>query len=134
MRIIKAENLNFNNETEFCRFFINHAGALPYETLCAAFLDKELDVQAVIELDSGGANTVSNDLSDVLRCAITYSCKRVVLCHNHPDGRVFPSDFDIFETKRTVKLLENNGISLLEHIIVTKDACSFLLKDQLITL
>ncbi len=134
MRIIKSENLSFNNLKELCFFFVNTIGSLPYESLCAAFLDKDQNVKTVIELESGTANTVSNDLSDILRCAINFSCKRVVLCHNHPDGRVFPSDFDILATQRTEKLLANNGIILLEHIIVTDSDYSLLMKDHLTTL
>ncbi|MBO5402731.1 MAG: hypothetical protein J6A85_06140 [Clostridia bacterium] len=131
MREIPFNNLNTEDLNVF---FINTIGSLPYETLCVALLDKEHNVKAIIELESGSGNNVTNDLSDVFRCAVSYSCKRIVLCHNHPDGRVAPSDFDIIATKRAIKLLENNGIYLIEHIIVTDSEYSLLIKDYLTTL
>ena len=45
-------------------------------------------------------------------------CERVILAHNHLNGRAEPSYEDVLETKRLYHLLNTLEISLDDHIIV----------------
>ena len=46
----------------------------------------------------------------------------VVIAHNHPSGEVTPSAEDIEITKQLAHAGKILGISLLDHVIITKDA------------
>ncbi len=49
------------------------------------------------------------------------NCTHIVLVHNHPSGRVFPSDADYITTMalfETAQLLE---IKLIDHLIVSRE-------------
>jgi len=44
----------------------------------------------------------------------------VIVAHNHPSGNLEPSPEDVALTKRLVKAGEIIGITVLDHLIVTK--------------
>jgi DNA repair protein RadC len=46
----------------------------------------------------------------------------VVLCHNHPGGTALPSPDDVATTKLLVEASKCLRISVLDHIIVTRDS------------
>ena len=94
---------------------------LSYEVVCAAFLDAGRNLISLVQLSSGIDYTVDYDVKSLLEYAVAISCKRVVLYHNHPSGSPKPSESDIVTTKYLHKLMYVNGISLVDHIIVTKD-------------
>ena len=43
----------------------------------------------------------------------------IILCHNHPSGKVDPSVEDIQLTRRLVKVADIIGIKILDHIIIS---------------
>jgi DNA repair protein RadC len=52
--------------------------------------------------------------------AISDRAASVILAHNHPSGLLKPSPDDIAVTRQLVDAGEIIGISVLDHIIVTK--------------
>ncbi len=95
--------------------------SLSYEVACAAFIDAKNNLISLAQLSSGVFYTVDYDAKSLIEYAISISCKRVVLYHNHPSGFTEPSESDIVATKYLLKLLYINGIKLIDHIIVTKN-------------
>jgi DNA repair protein RadC len=59
---------------------------------------------------------------EVFRPALEYATVAIVLVHNHPSGITTPSDADIATTKQLVEAGKLIGISLIDHVIVTKDS------------
>lgn len=94
---------------------------LSYEVACAAFIDAKNNLISLVQLSSGISYTVDYDVKSLIEYAISISCKRVVLYHNHPSGSAEPSESDIVATKHLLKLLYVNGIKLIDHIIVSKN-------------
>jgi DNA repair protein RadC len=45
----------------------------------------------------------------------------MILCHNHPSGKVNPSDSDIKLTNKLVNAGKVLDINILDHIIVGED-------------
>ncbi len=63
---------------------------------------------------------------EILAEVISDETASVILVHNHPSGNVKPSIEDIKLTERLVLLLYDVGVSVIDHIIVSKvDAFSF---------
>lgn len=55
---------------------------------------------------------------EVLKSTILSNASAVMLCHNHPSGRLFPSKEDIAVTDRLAQLCSLLGVRLIEHVIV----------------
>ena len=58
----------------------------------------------------------------VFKPAIEYGAAAVVLVHNHPSGISTPSQSDIQITAQIVAAGKVLGISLLDHVVVTRDS------------
>ena len=58
---------------------------------------------------------------EVFRRAIVEGSSSIVIAHNHPSNEVEPSDADIAITRRLMDAGNVVGISLVDHIIFTKD-------------
>lgn len=61
--------------------------------------------------------------------AIKKKAAKIIIAHNHPSGDVSPSDEDIKITKRIAESGVLLGITVLDHLIVTKTSY-FSFKDQ----
>lgn len=94
--------------------------------------DKKQEYFVVLSLD--GANrlitmrvvtigTLTSSLvhpREVFADAITDRAASVIVAHNHPSGNLTPSQADIATTKRLRAGAELLGISLVDHLIITK--------------
>jgi DNA repair protein RadC len=58
---------------------------------------------------------------EVFEPAVQNLCSQIIVAHNHPSGLLEPSSQDIKVTERLVKSGDILGITLLDHIIVTKE-------------
>ncbi len=59
---------------------------------------------------------------EVFRPAIEYNAAALVLAHNHPSGSVDPSSQDIEITKQLIEAGKILGISVLDHVVITKSS------------
>lgn len=67
---------------------------------------------------------------EVFEQAIKHSASAVLVAHNHPSGDPLPSDTDIRVTKRLHDAAKLLGISLADHVIVTKDSWRSILEES----
>ena len=58
---------------------------------------------------------------EIYRRAITEGTSTILIAHNHPSNEVQPSDADVATTRRLCEAGNIIGISLLDHIIFSKD-------------
>jgi DNA repair protein RadC len=58
---------------------------------------------------------------EVFADAITDRSAGIIFVHNHPSGSIKPSKEDIYITDRLIKVGELVGISVVDHIIVSKN-------------
>ena len=74
-----------------------------------------------IELSSGTVNQTYLSPREIFIHALRYEAVHIVLVHNHPSGRVTPSDTDIQSTLRIRDAGKMLGIQVSDHIIVAGD-------------
>jgi len=55
--------------------------------------------------------------------AVKALASNVIMVHNHPSGNLRPSQADLRITKKVKQGLEFLDIKVLDHIILTPDAC-----------
>lgn len=105
--------------------------------------DYDREVLAVVNMQTDGRpinmNVVSMGALDqsiahpreMLKSTILSNAAAIMLVHNHPSGRLTPSEEDILMTARMKKLCDLVGVRLLDHIIVGpgKDYFSFFQKE-----
>ena len=73
------------------------------------------------KLTMGENDAVLMDKRSVLQTAINNNASFIVLAHNHPGGVAAPSTGDITATRDLIKLLNDLGIVLYDHIIASGD-------------
>ena len=88
------------------------------EEFFLAVLDNHNRVRRVEPLAIGSESLCTVDVLHVLRCALRYQGRAIMLAHNHPSGEVNPSRFDIDVTHEIQTLCLRMRITLLDHIIV----------------
>lgn len=90
----------------------------PYEQFWVLFLNKanrKISIQCVSE---GGLDSTVVDPKRIYKIALEENAANIILCHNHPSGRLFPSDSDIRLTEKIKRSGEFLDIKVLDHLIV----------------
>lgn len=70
------------------------------------------------ELSSGGIAATIVEISFLLAFAALSGSKKIIVAHNHPSGRLNPSNEDIKITKKIDAALQHIDIKILDHIIL----------------
>ncbi|WP_246005655.1 RadC family protein [Companilactobacillus insicii] len=111
---------------------IKKIGNSPQEKLIAVYLDNNYHVidEKVIFIGTTDAATVHP--RDIIREALYVSATQVVIAHNHPSGRLEPSENDKNFSLRLLECCQLIGINLVDHIIVTKKAYSSMKIEKII--
>ena len=84
-------------------------------------LNRNNKVLGIYSLAKGGITSCVVDIRIILSIALKTLATGIILVHNHPSGNLKPSQDDLNVTKKlkeSCKLLE---ITLLDHLIMTKD-------------
>lgn len=67
----------------------------------------------------GDLATVGINTRRIVELSVKCDATMAVLCHNHPSGVALPSPRDIEITKGLISTLNNLGIRLVDHVIVS---------------
>jgi len=84
-------------------------------------LNRRNKVLGLAEISTGGVSGTLADPKVIFAIALKSGASGVILCHNHPSQELEPSKEDIALTqklKQGAKLLD---ISILDHLIISKD-------------
>lgn len=81
-------------------------------------LNNAMYVKGTVMLSRGGLAGASVDVRELLRHALLGQATAVVLCHNHPSGRLVPSQEDDQLTRRAAEACRAVGIHLIDHVIM----------------
>ena len=98
-------------------YILDMIGDLPYECFFVLSLDMGDKVISFTKLEEGTSACANVDIRKILECAVRLHASKVVLAHNHPSGRLLPSNSDIELTRTVQSSFEPFGISVLDHII-----------------
>jgi DNA repair protein RadC len=92
-----------------------------FEQMFLITLNQGNNIVSVTKISQGGISETVVDIRLVAKYALDGLATSIILVHNHPSGNSTPSPNDKAITnkvKRAMKLLD---ITLLDHLIVTKD-------------
>ena len=89
-------------------------------------LNRANHVLGIYPLSKGGVSGTVVDVKLLLASAIKANASSIIIAHNHPSGNLKPSEQDNLLTRKIkdgAKLLD---ITLLDHLVVTRDGfCSY---------
>lgn len=91
----------------------------PHEKFCLLLMNAQngiLRKEYYGLLDRCAVNT-----HDIYKQVILWSATRVIIAHNHPSGKAYPSQADRDITEKLKKGLKLLDVELLDHVIVTQD-------------
>lgn len=95
-----------------------HLAHKPHEVFAVMFLNTQNQLIALEEMFRGTLNQTSVYPREVLVRALHHHAQAVVLAHNHPSGKVDPSQADERLTQTLKTALALVDIRVLDHIIV----------------
>lgn len=95
---------------------------LPKEHLRGIYLNSHNRILRDEVISIGTVNSNMIHAREVFRPAIECNAAALILAHNHPSGEAMPSKEDEDITKDLVEAGKILGISILDHVIITKDA------------
>ena len=75
-----------------------------------------------VKVSEGGTSGTVIDAKIVFQAALKANAQSIVLCHNHPSGNCSPSEADIQLTKRIKEAGKILELTLLDHIVITKNS------------
>ena len=106
--------------------------ASPHEEVWVALLDTQNRMVAWERASRGTVNASAVYPREILELALRHKAASIILVHNHPGGNPSPSAGDIEITRQLELSAKAIGMRLLDHVIVTDDACYSLKDDGLI--
>jgi len=106
------------------RFWRARIGALSHEVFQIAYLDSgyRLLRNGVEELERGTVDRAAVYPRVVMEAALRRGAAGLVLGHNHPNGKVEPSEQDRVLTRALVLAAEALQVRIVDHVIVSADA------------
>lgn len=95
-------------------------GELPHEEFWVLFLNNSNKVIHKTQISKGGITGTVVDIRMVFKVACEHYATSIILCHNHPSGKLQASVADISLTKKIKTAGDTLDILVLDHIIVTE--------------
>ncbi len=124
IRILKSKTIQrpvltkWSEIIDFCRIKI---GRKKEECMLLLWLNKGLElIEEEIHIEGTTDNTVIYP-QEIARRALSLRASYLIMAHNHPSGRLKPSQDDIDTTFDVKNALGVMGIDLYDHIIISKE-------------
>lgn len=85
-------------------------------------LDNGYNVLGVSRISEGGITGTLVDVRIVFQTVLKAHATAIVLCHNHPSGKLSPSEPDKNLTKKIKRGADFLDIKLVDHLIITEQS------------
>jgi len=102
---------------------------LIYESMFILLLDRSNNTIGYAKISQGGVAGTVMDIKIVALYAVKALASAVILVHNHPSGKVTPSEDDKYITKKLRDGLKLLDIDLLDSMVIT-DTAYYSLADE----
>lgn len=104
-------------------------GDLEHEEFWVLFLNTSNKVLAKSQMSKGGLIATIVDIRVLFKQALEMASVAIIICHNHPSGKITPSNADKELTKKIKTAGLTLDIRLLDHLIIT-EKCYFSFADE----
>ncbi|MCL7753584.1 DNA repair protein RadC [Polaribacter sp. Z022] len=97
-------------------------GDVEHEEFWVLFLNNSNKVLAKKQISKGGLTATVVDVRLLFKRALELTSVAMVVCHNHPSGKLQPSNADKQLTQKIKEAGVTLDIKLLDHLIITEKA------------
>lgn len=97
-------------------------GDLQHEEFWVLYLNNANVVLLKHQISKGGLNATLVDVRLLFKKAIELRAVGIILCHNHPSGKLKPSSSDLSLTDKIKKAGAILDVKVLDHLIITEKA------------
>ena len=97
-------------------------GDIEHEEFWVLFLNNSNKVLAKTQISKGGLTATVVDVRLLFKRALELASVGIVVCHNHPSGKLQPSNADKQLTQKIKEAGTTLDIKLLDHLIITEKA------------
>jgi len=97
-------------------------GDIQHEEFWALYLNNSNTVLAKHQLSKGGLTATLVDIRLLFKRALELNSVGIVVCHNHPSGKLKPSASDIQLTQKIKEASNTLDLKILDHLILTEKA------------
>ncbi len=104
-------------------------GELLHEEFWVLYLNNALKVIYKSQISKGGITGTVADVRLIFKIALENNATAMILIHNHPSGKLEPSDADKKLTKEMKTAGNNLKIPVLDHIIISETGY-YSMKDE----
>lgn len=126
---LKARNgsirkAKFNNSADVYKYFLEifeEETLEIYEQAMAVFMDSSMNTVGWFKISQGGIGGTIIDPRLILKAAFDCYATSMIIAHNHPSGRLIPSEQDNAITQKLKRACDLVDIKLFDHLIITKD-------------
>lgn len=113
--------LQVTSPEDAARYFQSLLSSEQQEALYVMPLDTKHRAFRSVLVYIGNVNTMIIRAAEVFREAIKDNATAIIIAHNHPSGDPTPSTEDIHFTKELVRIGQQLGIDLLDHIVIGRN-------------
>lgn len=119
IRCDSAKNrLVFSSPDSVSEYYMDKFRGKAKEHFTVLFLDSALRLISEELIGIGTGSQVNVEPREVFSKALCCSASYIILMHNHPSGRTYPSDSDRTLTLHFYEMGEFLGVKLLDHLIL----------------
>lgn len=93
-----------------------------YEEFMVVYLNSANNTVGWIKISQGGITGTLVDIRLIFKGALECLATSMILCHNHPSGRLFPSEADKILTKKIVEAGSIMDIKVIDHLIISSES------------
>lgn len=92
------------------------------EAFVVIFFNNQMKINGYSTISIGGLDATIVDVRNIMQIALTSNSNGIILSHNHPSGKLTPSEADRKITERIKTACKYLDIKLIDHIIITEDS------------
>lgn len=117
----RPEQTKVESSETAAQLFQEPLGDLGHEEFWVLFLNRANRLIARQQISKGGITGTVADPRIIFQSALEHRATGIILGHNHPSGNLKPSDADIRLTKNMKEAGRVLEITVLDHLIVTRE-------------
>ena len=114
---------NVQSAVDYCKSIPEFENRMEYqEVFAVVYVDNGLNILCHQIIGIGAISAAMTDIRIIMSTALKTLSTQMILCHNHPSGNLKPSDGDIKLTKEIKNAASFFQITVIDHIILTKES------------
>lgn len=114
-----------DSAVQYCKAIPEFENRMQYQEVFAAiYLDNNNNIMCHQIISIGAINATIADIRIIMSTALKTLATSIIICHNHPSGNLIASTADINLTKKVKEAANFFDITLIDHIILTKESYS----------